>query len=453
MACPLSAPTWVHFIGIRFAEDMGNGMGIRLSVGDAIPADDTKQVHYNIYYSNTRFGVFDEMPKAITTANSVIVNVLPGKVYYFAIRATEFDPAEFDLTNLIQIANEVYQYPEEQELLDSFDAYGATVKVSNNDDYPGFGFLKVGSEIMKYTSKGIGEFYVEEAHRGWYGTEISEHVIGEVVTLWHGFEENNSNIKQGVAAWFASNGIPRNEAEIGQVNVDEDGYRAANEDIITTNLVASDQNTQDFPSYDYSGYHRPSLQDSMSGKCVNSYLGGEFNGGRGFQFQDRLLSQLDSMLQLTGEPAILLKRKWTGPRCRCISLQREHPRDRCSYCFSVGFDGGYDRFVNTRPISETFTNTQGMIMMRVTPFSDDLELVVDQGLRQPDEIVAWTLTFPTIKDRDIIVRFTEDGLEEFRYEVLSVTRNKLFFGQSGRQELKLRRLDKTDICMQFPVKI
>ena len=90
-----------------------------------------------------------------------------------------------------------------------------------------------------------------------------------------------------------------------------------------------------------------------------------------------------------------------------------------------------------------------MIMMRITPYSNDLEIVQDQGLRQPDEITGWTLAVPTIKDRDILIRFSQDGIEEFRYEVLSVTRNKLFFGQSGKQEIKMRKLDKTDVVYQY----
>ena len=72
-----------------------------------------------------------------------------------------------------------------------------------------------------------------------------------------------------------------------------------------------------------------------------------------------------------------------------------------------------------------------LILIRVYPFTDDLEIKGSQGLIQPVEQNAWTITFPTLKDRDMIIRFTEDGIEEFRYEVLNVTRNKLFFAPLG----------------------
>ena len=146
---------------------------------------------------------------------------------------------------------------------------------------------------------------------------------------------------------------------------------------------------------------------------------------------------------------VILRRKWTGRRCRNISLRREHQRNRCPYCYGSGFENGYDRLFNKRAISESFINTNGMFMFRVSPWQDDLEIAQDQGLRQPDEITMWTLTVPAVKDRDIIIRYEQSGLEEFRYVVLNVTRNKLMFNQTGRQDIKMRRLDKTDIAYQY----
>jgi len=218
-------------------------------------------------------------------------------------------------------------------------------------------------------------------------------------------------------------------------------------------MGVSDESNIEFPSYDYTGYHKPSMQDLLSGECVRSYAGGEFNGSRGLFLQDRLLARLDMLLQTTGEEVILLKRIWVGKRCRCYRLRRENPGFRCSYCYGTGFEGGYERYVNSRPVSETSINTQGRILIRPDPYTDDLELVLDQGLRQPSEINAWTLPVPTIKDRDIIVRYDKDGIEEFRYECLSVNRNKTVFGQTGVQKFIMRRLDKTDVIYQYLITI
>lgn len=456
MAC-IDTPTWVHYIGIRCVEDVGNGMGLRLTWGQALPADYNNQIHYNIYYAQTRFGVFETGPKAVTTAQSVVINAFtPGALQYIAVRATEFDVSEFDISELTQIGVGVYQYPEEQTLQDSIpDAYGTTINIDDTSMYPSAGFLKVGSEIMYYDSKDNTSFYIEDTNRGAYTTLIEAHIAGESVTLWHGIEDENSVIDAETAAWHYTNGVPRNEDAIGEYNVDEDGYRAVNEDYITPNMSASDTKNEQFPSYDYSGYHRPSIQDTITGECVGSYVGGEFNGGRGLFLQERNLARLDSMLQVTGEPVMLLRRKWEGRRCSCIGLHKEHPRTRCPVCYSVGFSGGYDRYVSTRPISEITRNNYGLIMARITPYKDDLDLSPDQGLTHPSELTAWTISIPTLKDRDFIVRFYKDEngnlIEEFRYEILNVTRNILFMGETGKQDFIMRRHDKTDIIYQFDV--
>jgi hypothetical protein len=151
------------------------------------------------------------------------------------------------------------------------------------------------------------------------------------------------------------------------------------------------------------------------------------------------------LLQTTGEPVILLRRKQTGKRCRCISLRHEHQQARCQYCFGTSFEGGFDRYFNTRGISEYSTNTQGAILIRVNPWKDDVKLLAANGLTQDVELTAWTINLPTIKDRSTIIRFNEDGSEEFRYTVLDVTRSKLMFGLTGQQTFRIQRIDKTDI--------
>jgi len=444
-------PSWIHRLGLQLVVDVGNGMGVNLGWEEARTADIDQQIHYNIYFSDTRFGVFDR-PKAITTARGVTVNIVPGNVFYFAVKATEFD-TDLDITEMTQISTNVFQYPTDQILLNELpeEDDGYVVEVADVSEYPTTGELLIDTEIIRYSGVDTinNTFIIDAEDRAITLTILSSHEIGSTVALWRGIEDGNSVIRQGVAAWHQV--TPRNVDELGEFNVDADGYRAANQDDLTTDLSASDENTEDFPNYDFRGYHKPSLQSLFRGDCVNSYVGGEFDGGRGLFFQDRNLARLDAMLQVTGEPVILLRRKWTGKRCKCIGLRREHARTRCDRCFGTGFDGGYDRFLNTRAISESFTNTKGFILVRIHPFTDDLKIEDSQGLTQPSELTSWTITFPTLKDRDFIVRFNEDGTEEFRYEILDVTRNKLFFGESGKQEFRMKRHDKTDTIYTFDV--
>ena len=108
-------------------------------------------------------------------------------------------------------------------------------------------------------------------------------------------------------------------------------------------------------------------------------------------------------------------------------------------CTGTGFLGGYTQYYNPRISS-------GRILVRFAPYTDDLKQE-DSGLESHVIHDCWTLVVPTIKDRDFIIRFNEDGTEEFRYEVLDVTRNKLLYGESGKQTFKAQRVRKTDpIC-------
>jgi hypothetical protein len=450
MSCR-AAVSWIHRVGLVRTEDMGNGMGVALFWQDAAPTSTSTIVHYNIYYADNRLDVLDSFPVAITTEKFAIINVPPGNEQFFTVRATEFDTDDFDITELVQIGQGLFQYPEEQTLLNDIDAYGGTIEVGDNSEYPSKGFLLIGTEVLQYTSKEAGVFYIGDDQRGKFSTQVSSHFAGEIVRLFKGVEEGNSVIQSGTAAWHNVN--PRNVDEIGEFNVADDGYRENKEDILTTDLSGAEESTSGFPAYDTCGYHRPSPQDTFSGKCVGSYVGGENNGFRGLNIQAQEQGRLEVLLQLTGTPCVLLRRKQTGRRCRCGSsdLRREHPTARCPFCYGTGFEGGYDRIFNTRPISELFVNTAGMINVRVNPYVDDLKLESSNGLIQPVEQTAWTLAVPIVKDRDVLVTFLQDFTEEFRYEILDVTRNRIFFNQVGQQNFRMRRQDKTDIMYTYNI--
>lgn len=451
-------PVWDNKIGLVKVIDLGNGGGLKLYWGSAQPADFNNQVHYNIYYARTRFATFEDGPSFITTSTEVALNVFePGKLYYLAVRATDFDPTEFNFTQLSRVgADEVYRYPATQELQsDINDAYGTIVEIADDTGYPDAGFLLVGTEIMKYTSKSGTRFFIEDTNRGIIGTVIENHDAGEEVRLWYGISDGNTVIHTATPAWHYTNGTPQKEDYIGHPNVDEDGYRAVLTDNLTTDLSSHEDAAQHFSTYNYCGYHNTTPYDMFSGGCVNSYSGGEMNGSRGLFLADRNLARLDQMLQMSGERVIVLRRSWSGKRCSCIGLRRENPRYLCGSCFGTGFSPGYTRYINTRAISPGFENTQGWIMIRVEPYANDLELTIDQGLRQPDVLNAWTLSVPVLKDRDIIIRYVSNGegglFEEYRYEILDVTRNKLMLEEVGSQRFRMRKLDKTDIVYRYYV--
>lgn len=450
VAC-LSPVTWVNRIGLWRTEDLGNGMGVGLSWQEAIPSTTETTIHYNIYFATNRVDVLESSPYAITTQTTAVINVTPGDEQFFSVRAVEFNTTQYDITTLTQIGNNLYKYPNQQTLLDDIaDAYGTTVQVLSTSGFPATGFIQVGSEVMQYSTLDTTSFTITDAQRGAFQTQISAHITGEIIKLFSGFEDGNSVIQSGTAGWFKTN--PRNLDALGQYDVDSDGYRANNEDIVTTNLSASESSLENFPYYDSCGYHQLPM-DVFNGQCIGSYLGGNFNGLSGFNLQTQWMAQLETMLQVTGQPAVLLRRKQTGKYCRCGSsdLRREHPNARCPYCYGTNFEGGYDRIYSTRAISDQFSNTAGWILVRVNPYVDDVKLDAANGLVQISEQDAWTLGIPNIKDRDVIVSFNQDFTEEFRYEVLFVTRNKLLYNQTGSVLLKIRRLDKTDIIYTYNI--
>jgi len=105
-------------------------------------------------------------------------------------------------------------------------------------------------------------------------------------------------------------------------------------------------------------------------------------------------------------------------------------------CHGTSFITGFEQFYNPR-------RSDGRIMVRFGPYTDDVKQE-DSGLESIAIHDCRALTTPVIKDRDFIIRFNEDGTEEYRYEVLDVTRNKIFYGVSGVQNFKAQRIRKTD---------
>ena len=81
---------------------------------------------------------------------------------------------------------------------------------------------------------------------------------------------------------------------------------------------------------------------------------------------------------------------------------------------------------------------------------EDLKLGPHSHLEQQYEPSCWTLPSPAVRDRDLVVRFDFNDDVEYMYEVLDVTKDKLFYRHYTRQRFRLKRLDKTDVVYTFP---
>jgi hypothetical protein len=231
-----------------------------------------------------------------------------------------------------------------------------------------------------------------------------------------------------------------------------DGYHQVLKDNLNTDLSFSDAQNVNFPTYDYAGYHRTDPVQLLNGTCVGSYIGGEMgcidgygnvNILRGLSLQDQNNQRQEVLLTVTGRPAVLIKRVHTGITCSCYLASSEYQDDRCPFCYGTKFVFGYEQYFNPR-------NSDGRILVRTSPADDGVKMQ-EAGLESELNLDIWTLTVPTIHQRDIIVLFDVADNEEFRYEVGTVTRNNTIVGMEGGQKFKGIRIRKTDPAYQIRI--
>ncbi len=333
------------------------------------------------------------------------------------------------------------------------------------DGFPEFGIVEIGTELVRYLSlrQFPPAFLTDATGRGYLGTVAESHDSGSIVDLWRGNEDGNTIIAQATPTfekpnyamtWVLGDGYGPDGYRDGYDGYDvtgHDGYffpRQVKRDDITTDGSNNDSQGR-FDPLDYCGtYRRLAPSDFWRGQCVGTYFGGvQKRNGQTVRANNVLMQTLqreELLLETTGEPFVLMRRLWTGIRCSCFMLRRENPDARCPVCLSTGFVGGYEQFINPR-------RPDGRILVRVDPAVDDLKIGDKDGLTPEYKPGNWTMAFPAVKDRDILVRFNANNTEEFRYEILDVTRVRSFFSQSGVQKFNMQRFARSSIVYQFLV--
>ena len=114
------------------------------------------------------------------------------------------------------------------------------------------------------------------------------------------------------------------------------------------------------------------------------------------------------LLETTGEPVVLIRKRRTGVTCHCFIPSREYWDERCPECLGTGIVFGWEQYFNKR-------RSDSRILVRFDSTQEDLKLL--EGGLNPDFLPnCWTLTVPTVKDRDLLVRFDQDNNEEFNYK-------------------------------------
>lgn len=444
--------------GLISASSTGDGYTINITWNPAYPSNKTNKIAYHIYMATVEENVFSEGPKFVSTDGSTstdIFELTPGQLYHFAVRAVEYSNVIFDITQLPRTFSNLVVYPETL-LISNITKTDLTIPVLDVETFPSHGVIQLGYELINYLSLDTLNndlVLTNVSQRGFFNTNARFHhtdgydgyhtIFPPLVRFTLGREELNTRI-------FPCQS--RFEYPSYQFTL-TDGYHQVTKDLLTTDLAGSDAFNQNFPTYDYAGWHRTNPADLLTGVCVGSYIGGEqfcadgYNGVgrvvRGLSLQDQNNQRQEVLLNVTGEPVVLIRRVNTGITCSCYTPEREYADDRCPKCYGSKFVVGYQQFFNPR-------RSDGRILVRFSPADDDL-IMNEAGLESTFTTDCWTLTVPTVKDRDIIVRFDEDDNEEFRYEILSVNRNKTIESLQGAQKFRVQRIRKYDPAYQIRV--
>lgn len=436
---------------------VGDGYSIELKWWIAYPNNTSNAIAYHIFYSTNQYQIFNEGVKYVSwdgSLSATLPDFTPGQLYFFGVRAVEYDPIVVNPALLPQV-NGLAVYPT-TVLVEDITATSLIIPLLSTEEFPSTGIIQVGVEYINYLENDM----------------IGNNLILTNAALQRGFDGTIANLHDtdgfdGYQTWSTTVSFVLGLQELNSIVFPTqcrfefpnyaytavDGYRQTTVDILTTNLSASDAYNTGFAPYDYAGYHRTDPVLLLSGGCVGSYIGGEqgccdgYDGVgrmiRGLSFQQRNNQRQEMLLSLTGEPVCLIKRQWTGITCPCYLASSEYPDDRCTVCYGTRQVVGWNQFFDPR-------RADGRIMVRFSPTDDDLKMY-EAGLESEFTSDVWTLTVPTLKDRDVIVRFNEDDSEEFRYEVLSVNRNRTLTRLEGAQKFRVQRVRKTDVIYQIPV--
>lgn len=437
--------------GLISASSTGDGYTIHLEWSKAYLNNRNFKLAYHIYMSTEESNIFSEGIKFISVDGLTSVDIFeltPGQLYHFAVRAVEYDPGIITIGSLPQAFNGLFIYPESL-LRSNITSTNTLIPLVDVSEFPTSGIIKIGVELVNYLSiDTLNNNLVltnTTTQRGFYNTIASSHNTDgyDGYAIWNpsisfilGKEESNTKV-------FPCQS--RFDFETYAFTI-PDGYHQVTKDLFTSNLSGSDDTNIDFPPYDYQAPHNTSPNDLFSGMCVGSYIGGEMycqdgytgvgRAVRGFTLQDHNNQRQEVLLNLTGDKMVLLKRSLTGITCSCFLPTSEHADDRCPKCYGTKFVVGYEQYFNPR-------RSDGRILVRPSVYEDSVKLS-EAGYESEVILDCWTLTVPTIKDRDILVRYDQDDNEEFRYEVLTVSRNRTILGLQGAQKFKMQRIRKFD---------
>jgi hypothetical protein len=421
------------FQGINRVSDCGDGESVLVEWGEPAKRFYRSDIYVLIYKNASRLDIFDSPPSYIARADvrSVTIGGLTsGETLSWAARAIETYKDALDFTSMTEVTDGVWLFPPNTAVSRSITDTGTKIYVDSLSGFGEAGYLLIGTELIRYNALSDSEtaFLVPTGGRGLLNSTPGLYVDGDEVTFFTNCKDENTVIIMSTPTFH-------------------DGYDMQRE-VAGTGLVVTDYSDNDrkfYQGYDFCGYHKALPQQTLNGvDDCGTYLGGEYNGFRGFNLWDRMIGREEVLLDSVGEPVILLKRIWDGQTCSCMGSRRMHPKVKsCKECFGTGYAGGFNQYENLR-------RGDNRVMLSFAEAPEDLKLGSYEHLEQDFEPSAWTTPVPAIRDRDLIVRFDFTDDQEYIYEVLKVSKEKIVFRHFTRQRLELKRLDKTDIVYTIP---
>lgn len=444
-------------VGTNHVKNNGDGYSVSISWFRAYPSLDSNSIAHNIYYSSSNENVFSEGAKFVYDGYELSITIndlIPGQLYYFAVRPIEYTGSQNPFLNLPQVSTNLYCYPR-SILRQDISSESLTIPLVDSESFPNSGVIRVGAEAITYSTNDIinSDLILNNiSQRGTYNSPITIHNT-DGYDGYHYYDNEVVYYVPGESTQFDRIYMCQCRFEFGNYQMTiPDGYHQETKDLLTSDLSGADAANADFPSYDYVGWHRPDPRLIFNGTCVGLYTGGEmfchdgYSGVgrvvRGFNLQDHILQREEMLLSITGEPVVLLRKQRTGILCSCYLPHSQQIDPSCPKCHGGKFVLGYEQYFNDR-------RSDGRLLVRFSPADEDIKQY-EAGLESELQTEVWSLTVPTIKDRDILVRF-QDEEEEFRYEVLSVNRSKTVFAQQGAQKMRVQRIRKYDQAYKIRV--
>lgn len=196
------------------------------------------------------------------------------------------------------------------------------------------------------------------------------------------------------------------------------------------NYALSDNTNHDFRKLNNNWYIVEAILLDRGGKAVRSLpttvrvVQSDWVALRATEIQRRAYLLLS---RFNGVQSYVFKKRYYGLRCpECWNYKANTTtKDRCHTCLGTGFDKGY---FDAKPL---------FINYGTTP--NDVEKSYS-GLLQPNQIDAWTISFPEIRADDIIVR-----TGDWAMYIVDRVQNTELQTNPVRQSLLLNQLSRADI--------